>query len=921
MGSIRNLSIKNKVIGLCTLLVLVVVGSGLRILVAQENAAKDSEIIDALGRQRMLTQAMGKSSLGYASAKGVVASTEQRVDSLNRYITKMRGTFVKQVVKPVKKVDGIGISMNPSGEKHPVVPFPATFARLVNEKFGDGNPTKVDIISESPINPKQGLKTNLDHEANAFLKNNPAKIFQKSVERNNGLYLMFYTADTATVQGCADCHTAMTDKTFKKGDMLGIRRYEVHFANNVELGRKEINANLDEYEQAKKLFGETITAMQKGGKYPANLKATEYQEVTPITDPDAQEKMRKIKAEFTKFTGVVDILTTSEAGSTRFRQAQQEILTDANVLRGYSQKLVETYTSIARINQDNIKQAVIWGSVISAVIIAGLIFYLLRYVIRPIEEIAGTLTRLSSGEISNAKDMVVTSKDEVGQVSGAFNTLIANTKAYMGHTKSILGGNIKNDNFAVEGDLKKSLESMLEVQIQKAQADQEAKLKQAFTESSPNNIMYADVDLNMQYMNATSVHSLRNLEQYLPIKVDAMMDNSIDVFHKNPALQRKILSDPKNLPHSAKIQVGPEILQLDVIAIIDEDGVYRGPMVSWAVITELENTARIAKEGEEREKQTQAELKEKVDSLLASVSAAEQGDLTKEVTVSGEDPIGQMGEGLSKFLGGLRNDIGNIGKNAESVSAAAEELTATSTTMSANAEETSAQAGVVAAASEEVGINVQTVATGSEEMTSSISEISNNATQAATISNEAVEVAKRTNDTITTLGESSQEIGEVVKVITSIAEQTNLLALNATIEAARAGEAGKGFAVVANEVKELANQTAKATEEISGKVQTIQSNTGDAVQAIEEISNIINKINDISNTIASAVEEQSATTNEMSRNVAEAAKGVGEIAENIAGVSTAAEETTQGSSQTKDAANELSKLAVDLQGLVSKFKI
>jgi len=48
---------------------------------------------------------------------------------------------------------------------------------------------------------------------------------------------------------------------------------------------------------------------------------------------------------------------------------------------------------------------------------------------------------------------------------------------------------------------------------------------------------------------------------------------------------------------------------------------------------------------------------------------------------------------------------------------------------------------------------------------------------------------------------------------------------------------------------------------------------------------------------------------------------VGEISQNIAGVSTASEETTQGSSQTKDAANELSKLAVDLQSLVSKFKI
>ncbi|MBN4077853.1 HAMP domain-containing protein [Nitrospina gracilis] len=323
----------------------------------------------------------------------------------------------------------------------------------------------------------------------------------------------------------------------------------------------------------------------------------------------------------------------------------------------------------------------------------------------------------------------------------------------------------------------------------------------------------------------------------------------------------------------------------------------------------------------ELERQQAEDLLNKVNTILGVVNAAAEGDLTRDITVSGQDPIGQMGEGLKKFFTGLKSDIGSISKNAESVSVAAEELTATSTTMSANAEETSSQAGVVSSASEEVGTNVQTVATGAEEMGASIREISNNASQAAKISLEAVEVAKKTNETIGNLGESSREIGEVVKVITSIAEQTNLLALNATIEAARAGEAGKGFAVVANEVKELANQTAKATEEISGKVQTIQSDTGNAVSAIGEISEIINKINDITSTIASAVEEQSATTTEMSRNVADAAKGVGEISQNIAGVSAAAEETTQGSSQTKDAASELSELAAGLQELVSKFKI
>ncbi len=322
----------------------------------------------------------------------------------------------------------------------------------------------------------------------------------------------------------------------------------------------------------------------------------------------------------------------------------------------------------------------------------------------------------------------------------------------------------------------------------------------------------------------------------------------------------------------------------------------------------------------ERERQQAEELRRKVNSLLEVVNAASEGDLTQQVTINGEDAIGQMGEGLSKFLSRLRTSISSIGENSRVLDASSSSLSEVSQQMAGNAEETAAQAGVVSAASEEVSKNVETVATGAEEMHSSIKEISHSANEAAKIANEAVRVAQNTNQTVGKLGESSAEIGQVIKVITSIAEQTNLLALNATIEAARAGEAGKGFAVVANEVKDLANQTAKATEEISEKIEAIQTDTGGAVSAIAEISDVINRISDISNTIASAVEEQTATTSEIGRNVTEAAKGTQEIAENITGVAQAAQSTTQGAGDTQTASGELSRMATELQQLVGQFK-
>lgn len=404
-----------------------------------------------------------------------------------------------------------------------------------------------------------------------------------------------------------------------------------------------------------------------------------------------------------------------------------------------------------------------------------------------------------------------------------------------------------------------------------AKAREEAARVQSMMEQAPINVMFADKEFKIRYANAASFKTLKSIEHLIPIKAEQLLGQSIDVFHKNPAHQRRLLADPNNLPHQAIIAVGPEKLDLLVSPIYDSNKTYLGAMVTWEVVTKKLQMEQEIKDNAEREQQRAAELGR----IMAAVAS-----------------------------------------NATALGSSAEELTAVSTQMSANANETAAQANVVSAAAEEVSKNVQTVATGVEEMSASIREIAGNATQAAKVAQEAVNVAETTNQTIAKLGESSSEIGKVIKVITSIAEQTNLLALNATIEAARAGEAGKGFAVVANEVKELAKETAKATEEIGQKIDAIQTDTAGAVDAIKQISSIIAQINDVSNTIASAVEEQTATTNEISRNVAEAAKGSGEIAQNITSVASAAQNTTQGASNTQQAAAELSRMAAELQQLV-----
>lgn len=439
-------------------------------------------------------------------------------------------------------------------------------------------------------------------------------------------------------------------------------------------------------------------------------------------------------------------------------------------------------------------------------------------------------------------------------------------------------------------------------------------------ECAPTSMLMADRELTIIYVNPAMLATLCKLERYLPVKPENVWGSSMDIFHRNPAHQRKLVGDPRNLPLRTNITIGPEVIDLVVTAIYDQNQNYLGPMITWELITEkLEAEAKV-KEANEHERRLAEEFRSKVESILGVVNAASRGDLSREITVHGADAVGQMGEGLAKFFSNLRGNVTNISKTAQSLAGASRQLTAVSQQMAANAEETATQANVASAAAEEVSKNVSTVATGAEEMGMSIKEIAKNANEAAKVAESAVEVARKTNAIVAKLGESSGEIGNVIKVITGIAQQTNLLALNATIEAARAGEAGKGFAVVANEVKELAKQTAKATSDISRKIEAIQNDTRSAVEAIGQIGKIINQINDIQNTIASAVEEQTSTTGEISRNVAEAARGSNEIAHNITGVAQAARSTTEGASNTKSSADELSRMALDLQKLVAQFK-
>lgn len=111
----------------------------------------------------------------------------------------------------------------------------------------------------------------------------------------------------------------------------------------------------------------------------------------------------------------------------------------------------------------------------------------------------------------------------------------------------------------------------------------------------PVAVMTVDPEtLRINYANETSKRLIEQIEHLLPITADNLLGTCIDAFHKHPQHQRSILADPANLPHNARIQLGPEVLELKVSAITDTDGGYIGPMLTWALVTkEVEAEKRI----------------------------------------------------------------------------------------------------------------------------------------------------------------------------------------------------------------------------------------------------------------------------------------------------------------------------------------
>ncbi|WP_010582849.1 methyl-accepting chemotaxis protein [Schlesneria paludicola] len=475
-------------------------------------------------------------------------------------------------------------------------------------------------------------------------------------------------------------------------------------------------------------------------------------------------------------------------------------------------------------------------------------------------------------------------------------------------------------------------------------------------ENSPINIMFADRDLKIQYLNPASVNTLKKLEKHLPMPVEKMIGQNIDIFHAKPSYQRNLLADARNLPRQAIIDVGPEKLDLLVSPIHDENRNYLGAMVTWSLVTEKLRSEAIMTRSNGMMDQMPAAVFADTDLIIQYMNDAALQALRKLqqfLPVPADKLIGQSVDVVHKnpaYQRGILSDPKKLPREAQ-ITVGNEILDlkispvrdskntylgamVTWTFVTEKLEQERREKEMTAnmhSILKRVADNSTSVAAASEELSAVSSQMNGNAeetsAQAVVVSAAAEEVSKNTQTVAMGIEEMSASIKEIAKNATEAARvATSAVAVventNATIS--KLGESSMQIGKVIKVITSIAQQTnllalnatieaARAGE--AGKGFAVVANevkelAKETAKATEDISQKIDAIQSDSNGAVEAIAQITSVINQIndiSNSIASA------VEEQTATVNEISRNVTESSRGTSEIAHNITSVAQTAQ--------
>jgi len=283
--------------------------------------------------------------------------------------------------------------------------------------------------------------------------------------------------------------------------------------------------------------------------------------------------------------------------------------------------------------------------------------------------------------------------------------------------------------------------------------------------------------------------------------------------------------------------------------------------------------------------------------VLKEISEGE-GDLTRYLSVSSNDEIGDMAkyfnntlDSISTLIKKIKNKVAALTSTGQELSANMERTSKAVDHISANLDEMKTMMGKQEQSATEADSAVKHIRTNIdslnaliedqtesiersssaiEEMTANIQSVTKtliennrNVTELRGASENGKTGLQKVAQKILEIAKDSEGLLEINAVMENIASQTNLLSMNAAIEAAHAGEAGRGFAVVAGEIRQLAESssrqsktTSEMLKKIKASIDSITVSSNEVLSRFEVIDTGVKTVSEHEENIRNAMEEQ-----------------------------------------------------------------